>query len=126
MEQATSLKLVASIDGATAAQAAPTVNSDFVSLVDVGGLHYGRARAVFGAPTLAGTVDSASVTLWAREGSTIVPVETVDLGSNDLFDSVDLGVCPPSWSFFATLSEVTGTGADVTVDVYVQRYTEYN
>ncbi len=126
MESATSLKQIRAISAVTAAEAAPTTATTFVGLGDVGGHFFGKARAIFGVPTLGNADNVASVQIWAREGDTIVPLALVDKDAGtDLFPATDLGVCPTSWSFYATVPEaVTGTSAELTVTVYVQRYTD--
>lgn len=125
MAESTSLKTIRSISAVGSAEAAPTTASAWENLVDVGGLHFGNARAIFGSPTLGGTVTGATIHVWGREGDAIFPLAARDLDTNtNLFDAVNLGVCPPSWSFYATVSFIDGTSPEVTVDVHVQRYTE--
>lgn len=127
MEQATALKEIRSISAVTSAESAPTTSSSWVNLANEGGLHLGNARAIFGEPSL-GDGDNTPVTIqiWGREGDVIFPLKQVTMDDDsDLIDPVELGTCPPSWSFYATVAEdVTGTSPEVSVDVYVQRYTD--
>lgn len=125
MEQATSLKTVTSFSAVSSAQAAPTTASAWVSTVDVGGNMFGKVRAFISEPTLGNADNAVTVTLWALEGTTVIPLKRMVMDTtDDLFEFAELGVCPPSWSFFATVSSISGTSAAVTATVYVQRYTD--
>lgn len=125
MEQATSLKAIASFAAVEDAESAPTTSSSWVNLTDVGGNHLGRARAFVTAPTLGNADNVVDLMVWAREGDVILPLASITMDTDtDLFPTTDLGVCPPSWSFFATVSAISGTSHAVTATVYVHRYSE--
>lgn len=124
MEQATALKTVRTFSSQTSAESAPTTASSWVNLVDEGGNHFGKARAFFGVPTLGNADNTVTIQIWGREGTKIFPIKQATMDtSSDTFDAIDLGVCPPAWSFYATVPvAVGGTTPEVSMVVYVQRY----
>ncbi len=119
----TAYKLVRTLSAVGAAEAAPTTTSAWVTVDEHG--HFSRAKVAFTKPTLGGTVTSASLQVWVKQGSVIVPVGAAVSLTNGLFPELDLGAVA-SGSFYVTLNAVAGTAPTVTVSAYVYMYNQNN
>lgn len=125
MAGSASPKLIRSISGQSGAESAPTTSSAWVNTQDVAGGFFGKAKVHFTAPTLGDADNDVTITIWGREGDTILVLGERQINtSTDRFDDLDLGAVSRATSYYATVDAISGTTAEVTVDVYVRPYND--